>query len=367
MNMMPGKHKWTLVLLLPVLLFLTGCALEYFVAANASGDESGIYRIKDDGSDPTFSAVPGINYLIKGPDEKLFYATLNKLPDTIGKEGGVVLLRKNSNDTFDIIRIAPNDSVGPCHLTLSPDGRFLYTANYGSGTISEMPVIYGIPRIAGLIYLAGQGKTKRQLSPHPHFVGFDPQHTALFVADLGTDRIYVYEWLPGRGVRRNPCDVLKLEPGAGPRHLVFSPEGNVLYVANELDSTVTSFKRNTVNGRWSSVVTRPTLKTPGDASKNFPGAILITPDGRFFFVTNRGDNSIALFETTGNGQFNLIQTVKCGGDYPSDMALTSDGTLLVANLKSGNVTYLQFDPEAKTLTLLPKVEKASRAARILLK
>lgn len=367
MKMTPGKHKCHAVFLLPVLLLLTGCTTQFFVVSNTLGNDGGIYREADNDSDPVFSSVPAINYMIKGSDERLFYATLNKLPDTLGKEGGVVFLRKNSNDTFDIVRLAPNDGVGPCHLALSPDGRFLYTANYTSGTISEMPVIYGIPRIAGLIYVAGSSITARQMSPHPHFVGFDPQNTGLFVADLGTDKIYIYEWLPGRGVRRNPSEVLSLHPGAGPRHLVFSPGGNILYVANELDSTASSFKRDVVNGRWTPVATHPTLKTPPAGTKNYPGAILITHDGRFFFITNRGDNSIALFETAGDGQFNLVGTFQCGGDYPSDLALTPDGKLLVANLKSGTVTTLQFDPEEKTLTLLPEVKKVPRAARVLLK
>ncbi len=365
--MLPGKHKWTVAFLFPVLALLTGCATQYYAVSNSPGEDSGIYRMKDDGGDTFFSSVPALNYLIQGPNGKLFYGTLNKLPDSIGKEGGVVLLRKNSDDTFEIVRIAPNSSVGPCHLTLSPDGRYLYTANYGSGTISEMPVIYGIPRIASLIYLSGNGKTKRQTEPHPHFVGFDPAGTALFVADLGTDKIYVYEWLPGRGVRRNPSDVLKLHPGAGPRHLVFAPDGNVLYVANELDSTVTSFKRDNMNGKWNPVLTRSTLTMPGNTPKNFPGAILITPDGRFFFVTNRGHNSIALFETAGDGRFNLLQVVPSGGDFPSDMALTPGGRLLVANMKSGTVSHLQFDPHKKLLMLLPETEKVPRAARIILK
>lgn len=366
--MIPQKHKWAGVLLLPLLSVLTGCATQYYAVSNSPKEDGGIYRIEEGAEyTPPFTDVKTLNYLIEGPNGKLFYGTVGKLPESITNEGGVALFMKKSDGTFDVVRTVPVNAQHPCHLTLSPDGRHLYTANYTSGTISEMPVIYGIPRIARLIYHAGKGKTPRQTAPHPHFVGFDPAGTSLFVADLGTDEIRVYEWIIGQGIRRQASDILKLHPGAGPRHLVFAPESNVLYVANELDSTVSSFLKNKVTSKWTHVLTQSTL-TDQNVSKNAPGAILITRDGRFFFVTNRGHNSIALFETSGNGQFKLVQVVPAGGDFPSDLALTSnEKQLIVANMNSGTVTHFQFDRNKKTLTLLPETEKVPRVIRVISK
>ena len=148
-------------------------------------------------------------------------------------------------------------------------------------------------------------------------------------------------------------EIIRLHAGAGPRHLVFSPDGSTIYVANELDSTVSSFVRR--GGKWEAAQTIRSLNGVPE-TRNYPGAIRITKDGRFLFVSNRGHNSIALIETGKNGAMKLLETADCNGDFPRDIALSPDETeIIAANEKSGTVTFLMFDRENRKL--VPKKEK----------
>ena len=224
----------------------------------------------------------------------------------------------------------------PCHLALSPDGSFLYTANYSSASLTELPLKSGIPQAGKVIPHRGRGAGKRQEKAHPHFVGFDPAGKNLHAVDLGLDQVKIY-----------------LHAGAGPRHLVFSPDGNTIYVANELDSTVSSFVRR--GGKWEAAQTIRSLNGVPE-TRNYPGAIRITKDGRFLFVSNRGHNSIALIETGKNGAMKLLETADCNGDFPRDIALSPDETeIIAANEKSGTGTFLMLDRDHRKL--VPKKEK----------
>ena len=151
---------------------------------------------------------------------------------------------------------------------------------------------------------------------------------------------------PGQGITAPAAKELPLPPGAGPRHLVFSPDGDRLYVANELDSTAAAFLRDAQTGEWRFKTAVPTLKHPGD-KPNYPGAIKLSADGRTLFVTNRGDDSIAVFDAMPDGNIKLRETIPAGGDYPSDLIVSGDKILAVANFKSGNVTTPEGTVEIK--------------------
>ncbi|MGE4564222.1 MAG: lactonase family protein [Victivallaceae bacterium] len=353
-----------------LLLGAAGCATKYYAVGDSAKGDGGVYCYAVGEDQPAvFSPVGTLNYLIAGPCRDLFYGTVRDLPGGGKNDGGVVLLRRDRGDRFTVDASTPTRSDNPCHLSLSPDGKYLFTANYGSGTVSVLPVWRALPGAAELRYHTGSGPTSRQKAPHPHFAGFDPQGGALYVTDLGTDSIYVYCYHPGRGLSRAADQVLTLHSGAGPRHLVFAPAGDVLFVANELDSTVTSFRKNLISGHWQPVLTLPTRFKPDDPQvRNYPGAITATRDGKFFLVSNRGANTIALFENYGGGRFTLLAEVPSGGDFPYDFAFADRETrLIVPHRKSGNVSNFRFDRETKTLTRLPGEQKVPVAARVMAK
>ena len=220
-------------------------------------------------------------------------------------------------------------------------------------SLPELLVLFVHGSDAQGVAAAVGGAGKRQEKAHPHFVGFDPAGKNLHAVDLGLDQVKIYPWHAGRGIDTKAVEIIRLHAGAGPRHLVFSPDGNTIYVANELDSTVSSFVRR--GGKWEAAQTIRSLNGVPE-TRNYPGAIRITKDGRFLFVSNRGHNSIALIETGKNGAMKLLETADCNGDFPRDIALSPDETeIIAANEKSGTVTFLMFDRENRKL--VPKKEK----------
>ena len=342
-----------ITVLLAGLILLSGCAAGDFLAVSVSRQEDGgLYRIRKDQAQFLLK-LPTLNCLIRDPETDFYYGTLNRMPGSKDKNGAVAVLKRSSADTFSVEQIVGANARTPCFLSLSPDRRFLYTANYSSGDNAEFTLkdgrIIGKPR---LIPHSGHSVTKRQRGPHPHFAAFDPAGKQLYVCDLGTDQIWIYNWHPEKGVILPCAEKLQLPPGAGPRHLVFDPSGKILYCANELDSTAASFVRD--GNKWRPGAVRSTLKGPANSKKNFPGAIKITADGKYFFVTNRGHDSIAVFRTDGKGGFQLLDNIVSEGKFPSDIQLDRDGTELRAvYLKNHLVKRFSFDPEKGILTPLP--------------
>ena len=340
------KKIIVLILLSSFAAILSGCRSFYTVSLSKKA-EGGIYCTEK--STKQVLCFPTMNYLIAG--NRYYYASAGRMPGSKSKAGAVALLGKIHMPHCDlgVLQSVSVEGITPCHLTLSCDENFLYTANYSSGDISEFRLengkITGSPR---LIKHTGKSITKRQKSPHPHFVGFSPDGKQLFVSDLGTDEIFIYNYLPDKGLQLPCVEKLKLPAGAGPRHLVFSPCGKILYTANELNSTASSFVK--INSKWQIFKTISTLPA-GTRQHNSPGAIKITDDGKFFFISNRGHNSIAFFETTGKGNFQLLEAVPSPGNFPSDILLIdNEKRLAVSHLKSGTVHFFKLDKTNKKVT-----------------
>ena len=330
-------------------VFAAAAAQAEFLAVSAAPDRTGgVYRIAD-GKAHQLASVPDLFHLVRDGKSGLLYGAVRKGFGAKKRFGAVVVLIPDADGKLQVAQTQPIQGRTPCFVTLAPDRRHLYTANYSSGDLSEIP-LDNDGKIAGearTIRHTGRGPTPRQKSPHPHCALFDPAGKQLYVCDLGTDRIYIYDRTPGQGITAPAAAELPLPPGSGPRHLTFSPDGNRLYVANELDSTAAAFVRDAATGEWRFRTAVPTLKNPGGAP-NYPGALKLSADGHTLFVTNRGDNSIAVFDAAPDGNLTLRETLPAGGDFPSDLLVSAEGKILaVANFKSGSVTTPQGSVEVK--------------------
>lgn len=336
--------------LLCILMTLAGCR-SFMAVSFSKFSDGGVYRVSN-GKTEQLIRLPNLNYLIHDSKTDFYYGTISRQIDRNDGTGAVVTLKKSSVKSMEPMQIANTGGKTPCCLTLSPDRCFLYAVNYSSGDISEFRLRNGLCCCpARLIRHSGHGKTSRQRMPHPHFSAFDPTEKQLYVCDLGTDQIWIYDWSPEKGVILPCAEKLQLPPGSGPRHLVFDPSGSILYCVNELNSTVASFFRKGPEEPWHRMKICSTLTEPlRQQSGNYPGAIKITGDGRFILAANRGHDSIALFETLGGGEFRLIRTVPSQGKFPSDILLLGkDKFAAVSHLRSGTVTVFRFDGKKREL------------------
>jgi len=185
---------------------------------------------------------------------------------------------------------------------------------------------------------------------HPHQTVVDPTGQWVLTVNLGTDSVYVYRL----GGTLTQHARVKLRTGSGPRHLAFHPGGGYAYVAGETDSTVTvcAWKAGTL--RPGTVVST----RPGNATTvNNPGEIAVSADGRFVYVTNRGDNTVAVFGVSqGGAALRLLASPACGGSEPRHLAIEPGGRwLYVANQHSNQVTWFAVDPSTGLLRKTGKV------------
>lgn len=283
------------------------------------------------------------SFLAFSADRRYLYAT-NEL------DAGRVSAFAVGGGTLEFLNHQPTGGAHPCHLEVDPSGRFVLSANYGSGSVAIHPIkedgSLGDP--TQILERDGEGPNQeRQEGPHAHQVTFDPSGSFAFDIDLGSDTVHV-STLSKEG-RLEAVSRLQVHPGAGPRHLVFHPGGAAAYLINELDSTliVCSF----AEGKLAVVQTLSTRPEGADGD-NFPAEVLVSADGRFVYGSNRGDDTIAVFETGADGlEAKLVQTIGSGGTWPRHLAFSEDGNhLYAANERSDTIAVFTIDQSSGALT-----------------
>lgn len=300
---------------------------------DAGGDGTGI-TVWDADLRPAAPPVPlaAPSFLVAHPTAPVVYA-VNELAD-----GAVTRLTADPAGALTPAGRAPTGGAEPCHLAVTPDARHLLCANYGSGQVAVFAL--GPDGALGartdLVAHHGSGPDPdRQQGPHAHHVSYrDDEVTAV---DLGTDTLYGYR-LDGDG-RLAPAWSAYTGARTGPRHLAVAPDGR-RYVADELGSTVSTYVPGPTGLRLTHRC-RSTLTEP--AGVNYPAEIAVSPDGRYVWVANRGNDTIATFATGPDGLTGVDET-SLGGRWPRHFRL-ADGRLYVANQYSNQVSVLRVDRE----------------------
>jgi 6-phosphogluconolactonase len=166
-----------------------------------------------------------------------------------------------------------------------------------------------------------------------------------FVCDLGLDKILSYRFDSAAGkLTPNDPPSISAKPGAGPRHMVFRPDGKFAYAVHELNSTLTAFSYDAQAGRLTEVQTVSTLPEYYDGP-NLAAEIGIHPAGRYLYVSNRGNNTVILFEVdSGKGTLTYIEEQGTGGDTPRHFGIEPSARhLAIANQKSDTLLACRID------------------------
>lgn len=238
----------------------------------------------------------------------------------------------------------------PCHVSLNEPAGHLYISNYESGSFVVMALdAAGCPTgAADLIQRQGSGpRADRQEAPHGHCALPSPDGRYLFLCDLGTDAIARHPIADGR-VAAEPDLTIAAPPGAGPRHIAFSPSGRSLLAIHELSSTITLHGADDPARILAEISTLP----PEWSGASSCAAIRVHPSGQFVYASNRGHDSVfaaRLDEAAGTLQ--PIGTMPSGGRTPRDIAITPDGRfLLAASQDEHRITVFAIDPATGVLT-----------------
>lgn len=244
---------------------------------------------------------------------------------------------------------------GPCHVSVTRDGRVVLVANYGGGNVAS----YRVQDDGSLSEAVSVGQhegpseaTDRQRAPHAHSIYPTPDGRHVVSADLGTDEVRIYR-LDSETAGLTPADppAASLAPGAGPRHLAFHPRGDRMFSLNELNGTMTLFAWDGERGALEEITTVATLPDGFDGP-NTTAEVVVHPSGRFVYASNRGHDSIAMFaydpETDGLVALGHEST---RGGHPRNFNIDPTGRwLIVANRDGGNLVVLRIDEATGRLT-----------------
>lgn len=334
------------------------------VSGYAPADQPGIQACRFDPASGVLTpigALTGVrnpSYLALHPNAQWLYAVSETALATDSVFGGACAVRY-AREPFaaELVNQRSTNGDHPCHLMLDATGRWLVASNYSSGSVSVFPILAdgALGEMTDLVQHHGHGvNPQRQAGPHAHSATLSPDGRYVIVADLGIDELLVYT-LDTHAGKLIAHKRVVARPGAGPRHLAFHPNGRMLYVANELDSTVSTCDFDAADG---GIVERQFLSTLAAPNpSNTVADIHVSRAGDRVYVSNRGDNSIAVFAVGEAGRLNRVAIAPCGGDWPRCFALSPDGRcMLVANQYSNEVVVLSLRPGG--------VEVGQRVARI---
>ena len=263
--------------------------------------------------------------------------------------GGVAAYHVDQNGKLHLLNKLPANGKSVCFLQISPDGKFLYSANYASGNISEF-TIASDGSLAGLnrsINHTGNSIHAEQSSPHPHCCTFTPDNKYLCVTDLGTDKILLYSYDPDKGIAPAAAKEYSVTPGSGPRHLFFDTKGNFAYLICELGNVIQRFSYD--RGELSFIDSVSTL--PDGENSSSASTMKFSRNGRFLFAGNRGNDTIAVFTVDENGKLANKIFYPSGGSSPRDFNFLPKANILaVANEFSGKTVFFICDDNSGQIT-----------------
>lgn len=299
------------------------------IGSYSNNDEQGIYSFTINNN-----KIENIN-LKTSVNNPTYLCNTDKLFTVLSKEnlGGVGLINF-SNKANPIISSVLDEGKQPCHISCNPRKKALFSSNYHTGEVKYYT--FSDKSLTLIDTLKGNEKSKM------HFASYIPKTDKGIAIDLGNDELVVfgYDYSLFKDFEKS----IKLKENCGPRHLVFHPSMKFLFVLTEYSSEIVTVKID------SDLTLSPisyTKALPNNLTnvESFGGAIRISNNGKYIFSSNRGHNSISVFEFNEETEaLTLINNYETKGDHPRDFNLTPDDEyLLIANTFSDNLTLYKHD------------------------
>lgn len=307
--------------------------------------------------------APQVNpsWVALDPRQRFLYAAI-ETDDYEGEpSGGMAAYAVNPEDgALTYINEQSSGGKYPCHQSVDPSGRFLVAANYG-GPFVVFPIRAdgGLDPVSFVWQNEGTGpEAERQEMSHPHTALFTPDGRFLATADLGVDAVQIFR-LDDDGTLNQESMTLLAE-GAGPRHLAFSPDGTVLYVANELNATVTVLAYDPETGDLGEEIQTISMVPDDFADERSASEIALHPSGRFLYASNRevspsqsplASSIVAYAVDEVTGKLSPLGHTHEDIDVPRGFAIDPTGTwLYVASQDGHDLRQYAIDPSTGALT-----------------
>ncbi len=286
------------------------------------------------------------SYLAIHPENRFLYA-VNEVQSFGGQEGGgLTALSIDSISTeLNVLNAYSSQGKDPCYISVEQTGRFALVANYSGGNAAMLPILEDGqlgPASDVVQHVGSSVHPERQTDPFVHSILADPTNQFAIAADLGADKLVIYEMDLEHGKLKKHAE-FQVKPGSGPRHSIFHPNGNYLYLLNELSSTIIVYRYDSQAGHLEEVQTISTLP-PDFEGENLCADLHIY--GKYLYASNRKHDSIAWYlidEKT--GRLTYQGEVPSGGKEPRGFDIDPTGNfLLAAHERSDNVVIFRLDP-----------------------
>jgi len=316
-------------------------------------------------NDTTEALNPAV--LIPHSDGKTLYAIV----ETIQDEGDVLRYAIKDDGTLEYHDGFRASGRSTCYLALAPTKDAAIVINYWDAII-DVAEVDAEGRLGSVLqsfkqHYRGEGEWRqvknredhwgnRQVGPHAHCAHF--WHDWVFIPDLGENAIFQYRWdSEKKQLTRETW--IEFEAGSGPRHMAMHPDLDICYVSNELFNTVCVAKLDPsepdkIKPRLVPIQYESTVDNRDNVS--YVSEIKLSPDARFLYVSNRGDNSLAIFKVLGDGRLERSGLVPTGGKFPRHFAITPCGdAVIVANQDSGHIRVFSRDVGSGDLAMTDEI------------
>ncbi|MFZ6011606.1 MAG: lactonase family protein [Bacteroidota bacterium] len=353
-----------------LLLFLNFCATLFaqqgkeilYVGTFSVRDSEGIYVFQFDRRQGTLQLLQAVktiespSFLAIHPSGKFLYSVnRGNIPEQ-KKSGSVSAYAiDQSSGMLTLLNHKPSYGSGPCHISIDQTGSLTFVSNYTEGTLTVLRLNNdgSLGELADSIRYFGSSVNKeRQDKPHIHSATPSPDNRFVFVADLGTDRVYAYKFDINTGKLKPAAKAfVELKPGTGPRHFTFHPNGKYAYVAEELSSSVGVLSYESGNGTLTVIDDRVT-SLPHDFKGNNTSADIHTdPSGKFLMLSNRGHDALAMFKIDDKGKLKQIGNQSTPGKRPRNFLIDHNNQyIFVAHQDTDNIVVFHWDPKNGKLT-----------------
>ncbi len=330
-----------------IIFFTNGYAQNYKLLVGTytkTNKSEGIY-VYDFDSNTAKTTLLNVIKGLKNPS----YLALNTKNNAVysvneyGTQSAVSAFKFNSHTgEANLLNKEATDGADPCFILA--DRKWVITANYTGGNINvfRLKADEKLSAVQQTIQHKGSGPDKRQTSAHVHQVSLSPDKKYLLATDLGDDRIYVYRYRPNRSKPLSLVHSVKTNPGSGPRHLTFSPNGKFVYLVHEFNGMISIFS---YKGGNLTLLQELSTVVNGFQGRIDAADIHVSADGKFLYETNRGDaNTISVFSIKDNGSLEHVETQNTLGRGPRNFVISPNGKyVLVAHQYTHNIVVFNRD------------------------
>ena len=334
-----------------------------YIGTSSERGSKGIYVFEFDREKQDFKKTQTLThkqsptFLELHPNGKYLYAAYR---EGLGEndKNGIVAAFEIDQETgkITLINEVSSEGAGPCHVSVDPKGEYVYISNYGGGNLAAYPIgpDGGLLAPSAVIQHTGSSThPTRQKQAYMHSIMPSQNGDFIYASDLGVDKIYTYK-IDRTSGKLSEASVVSSTPGSGPRHFALHPNNQLAFSAEELTSTIASFRIDPHTGKLTPLERVPMLPQPNQ--NNTAADIHVSPDGRYVYASNRGEDNLVIYAIDQKtGKMSLVGHESTQGGHPRNFYMDRLGDfVLVANRDNDHFVLFDRDKKSGKLTYTGK-------------